>query len=514
MLRKLITNKFLLAAGLLLSISILSGCTMKKESSSDSHAFLNHEDSGLGDELHDHDHDGDAGHNESTWLQLTSEQRQRIHLEIVEASPGTLYKELSFPGEIRLNQDSHIRIIPRVSGVVREVSVTKGDRVRKGQVLAVLESPVMGEVKATFLDACRERRYNKADLDRFRKIQENTLALIKLLDSQPLLTEMGQEIFGDMADYGSRLISAYADYSIARKAFDRKKNLYEKQIASEKDYLDAQGAYEGTRAAYLAQLANTNFSLEQEMLSLSETFQASHFSMKAAERQLEILGLTEEEIQRLSESAELAIDAPEQDYSANDLTRVQLRAPRSGTILERSVGLGEKVDSDTTVFTLADMDHVWACLQVPSRDLASVKTGQKVAVESESGEKTTGTVSVIDPVVSGNTRTAELRAVIINDSDKWKPGLFIRGFLEQPAAELGMVIHAKALQVIEGEEIVFVPRGEGFMTIPVKTGRSDRNSVEILSGLLPGMKYVTEGAFELKSMMVTGSLDPHAGHGH
>ena len=86
--------------------------------------------------------------------------------------------------------------------------------------------------------------------------------------------------------------------------------------------------------------------------------------------------------------------------------------------------------------------------------------------------------------------------------------------MEQPADELGIVIHAEALQVIEGEEIVFVPRGQGFITLPVKTGRSDRKSVEILSGLEPGMKYVAKGAFELKSMMVTGSLDPHAGHGH
>jgi len=317
-----------------------------------------------------------------------------------------------------------------------------------------------------------------------------------------------------MADYGSRLISSYADYSIAKRAFERKKTLFEKRIASEKDFLEAQGSYEGTRAEYLAQLANTRFSLEQEMLSRSETYQASHFSMKASERQLGILGLTEVEIHRLSGGLDFNEDSQKDTYSGEDLTRVQLRAPRSGTILERSVGLGEKVDADTTVFTLADMDQVWACLQVPSRDLASVRTGQQVTIESESGERTTGTVSVVDPLVSGETRTAELRAVINNISGKWKPGLFIRGSVELPATGLGVVIPGEALQVIEGEEIVFVPEGEGFITLPVKTGLSDRNSVEILSGLLPGMIYVTNGAFELKSIMVTGSLDPHAGHGH
>ena len=509
--KKLKNNRFsLVTAALVLSVS-LAGCTATSPASHSPHE----EGEAALENVHPgHDHAEGSGHAGEGGLMLTDAQKLSINLQLAEASPGTLGRELSFPGEIMLNQDSFIRLIPRVSGVVREVSVTKGDRVREGQVLAVLESPVMGEVKATFLDACRERRYNKADLDRFTEIESNTLSLIKFLDSDPVLTDMGQETFGDMADYGSRLISSYADYSVAKKAFERKKNLFEKKIASEKDYLEAQGNYEGTRARYLAQLANTRFSLEQEMLSLSETFQASHFSMKASERQLGILGLTEEEIIRLAGSAELNNDSPGNGYSTHALTRVQLRAPRSGTILERSIGLGEKVDADTTVFTLADMDQVWACLQVPSRDLASVKTGQQVAIESESGEKTTGTVSVVGPLVSGETRTAELRAVINNISEKWKPGLFVRGFVELPTSELGLVIPGEALQLIEGEEIVFIPSENGFITLPVKTGQNNRYGVEILSGLQPGMQYVAKGAFELKSMLITSSLDPHAGHGH
>lgn len=500
----------LVSAALLMAASLI-GCAGTDPAP---HSSLHEGEAVLENGHQAHDPGPESGHAGDPGLRLTDEQKQKINLRMAEASPGTLSNELSFPGEVMLNQDNFIRLIPRVSGVVREVSVTKGDKVREGEILAVLESPEMGEVKAAFLDARRERRYNKAALERFTEIQENTLSLIRLLDSDPALTGMGQETFGDMADYGSRLISSYADYSIAKRAFERKKTLFEKRIASEKDFLEAQGSYEGTRAEYLAQLANTRFSLEQEMLSRSETYQASHFSMKAAERQLGILGLTEVEIHRLSGGLDFNEDSQKDTYSGEDLTRVQLRAPRSGTILERSVGLGEKVDADTTVFTLADMDQVWACLKVPSRDLASVRTGQQVTIESESGERTTGTVSVVDPLVSGETRTAELRAVINNISGTWKPGLFIRGSVELPATGLGVVIPGEALQVIEGEEIVFVPEGEGFITLPVKTGLSDRNSVEILSGLLPGMIYVTKGAFELKSIMVTGSLDPHAGHGH
>lgn len=506
-------NGFVLSSALLLAALSVAGCSKNDARLNAEH---DHPANGLtSQDLHEgHVHEPGSDHAPSPPLSLTEKQAERIHLRLAEASPGALSKKLGFPGEIRLDQDSFIQLIPRVSGVINEVLATRGDRVKKGQVLAVMESPVIGELKASFLDAGREARFNRADLDRFTMIQENTHELIRFLESEPPLGDLENEDFGDMSDYGSGLIRAYADLSVTKKALERQKNLFEKRITSQKAFLEAQGTFERSRAEYLAQLANTLFSLEQEMMSLSETYQASLFSMKAAERQLGILGLTEEEILKFSRSVKPDSGGAETDYRGQDLTRVLVRAPRDGNIIERSVGPGEKVDADTTIFTMAELRQVWACLQVPSRDLALVEIGQQVTITAESGEETTGTVAVFGPLVNGETRTAELRVVVRNHNGQWMPGLFIRGSVSLPGTEEGVVIPRDALQVLDGEEVVFVPEGVGFITVPVTTGRTDKNSVEITSGLQPGMRYVAQGAFELKSIMITGSLDPHAGHGH
>jgi cobalt-zinc-cadmium efflux system membrane fusion protein len=66
-----------------------------------------------------------------------------------------------------------------------------------------------------------------------------------------------------------------------------------------------------------------------------------------------------------------------------------------------------------------------------------------------------------------------------------------------------------------GEEpVVFVDATEGFKPMPVSLGRGNASHVEVLSGLVAGQRYVTQGAFELKAKIVTSGLDAHAGHGH
>lgn len=507
-------NVYLFAPALFLAALAAGGC-------SENEALLDpHRDDVAEEKVSEESHESSVLHRgpgdaHSGGVILTEAQKARIQLRLAKARPGSLARKLSFPGEIGLNQDSLIKLTPRVSGLISEVLVTRGDRVEQGQLLAVMESPVIGEVKASFLDAASAALLNKEDLDRFTEIQKNTRKLIRFLDSEPELSNLEQEDFGDMSDYGSRLVRSYAEYSVSKKAFERKKNLYEKRITSQKEFLEVQGIFEMSRAEYLAQLADTRFALEQEILSRTETYQASLFSMKAAERQLGILGLSEEEIQRFSSRASTDSSSPAAESRGRDLTRVLIRSPRDGNILERHVSPGEKVDADTAIFNMADLDQVWARLQVPSRDLEMVKTGQRVTITSESGAETTGTISVIGPLVSEDTRTADVRVILDNHSGDWKPGLFVRGSLELPEIESRLLVPRDALQNINGEDFVFVPSGEDtFITAPVVTGRTDGTSVEIVSGLESGMEYVAEGAFELKAIIITGAMDPHAGHGH
>jgi len=98
-----------------------------------------HEDAGGHEELagdadgHDHDEHQDVVH-------LSDAEMEEFGIEIDLAGPGRLHIEIAVPGEVAVNHDRLAHIAPRFPGIAREVRKRVGDRVRKGEVLAVVES--------------------------------------------------------------------------------------------------------------------------------------------------------------------------------------------------------------------------------------------------------------------------------------------------------------------------------------------------------------------------------------
>jgi len=71
---------------------------------------------------------------------LTPEQIQEQGITFAPAGPAVLETSLRLPGEISLNTDRTARLTPRFAGVAREVYKNLGDKVKKGDLLAVIES--------------------------------------------------------------------------------------------------------------------------------------------------------------------------------------------------------------------------------------------------------------------------------------------------------------------------------------------------------------------------------------
>lgn len=93
----------------------------------------------------DHDdHGEEGGHDdheeEGGPVKLTSEVRNEFGIILDRASPGTLHEEVVLPGEIRFNRKAIAFATPRYNGSVQKINVQLADRVKKGDVLAVLES--------------------------------------------------------------------------------------------------------------------------------------------------------------------------------------------------------------------------------------------------------------------------------------------------------------------------------------------------------------------------------------
>lgn len=115
-------------------------------------------------------------HSEAELIRLSDEQMQRAGISFATAEPGTVIANKQLPGEIRADEDRTAHIVPRVAGVAERVLVDLGQSVRKGQVLAVIASTELAELRSTLRAA--EKRLDLARLtyDREKKLWEDKIS--------------------------------------------------------------------------------------------------------------------------------------------------------------------------------------------------------------------------------------------------------------------------------------------------------------------------------------------------
>ncbi|HWM92454.1 MAG TPA: efflux RND transporter periplasmic adaptor subunit [Thermoanaerobaculia bacterium] len=188
---------------------------------------------------------------------------------------------------------------------------------------------------------------------------------------------------------------------------------------------------------------------------------------------------------------------------AGRLSDFTLTSPISGTVLERFAVRGQSVEPSRPLFRIGDLSRLWLVVQAPERDAVRMREGSsaEVALAALPGQKLRGTVEWVGREVDAHSRTVPVRIVLANKDGRLKPGMFATAWISTGAqGEQVVAVPATALQRMDDEWIVFLPRGEGrFEVRPVERGRDLGNEVAILSGLKPGERVVVEGAFVLRA---------------
>lgn len=124
-----------------------------------------------------HDEQAEEGIlDEGDVVRLTSAELEEFAIEVLAVGPGTMNVEMTFPGEVRVNQDRYAHVVPRVPGVVRSVFKSVGDRVRAGEVMAVLESRELADVKSSYLAALERLELARASFEREERLFEKKIS--------------------------------------------------------------------------------------------------------------------------------------------------------------------------------------------------------------------------------------------------------------------------------------------------------------------------------------------------
>jgi membrane fusion protein, copper/silver efflux system len=174
-------------------------------------------------------------------------------------------------------------------------------------------------------------------------------------------------------------------------------------------------------------------------------------------------------------------------------------APSSGIILKREALPGKYVEPGMTLYEVADLSTVWVSADIYESEVAAVTLNQQasVAFAAYPGETFQGTISYVYPTLNTEARTVRVRVELPNPGLKLKPGMFGTVIVQTDSTKR-LVIPKEAVLDTGLRHLVFLDRGDGaYAPYPVKLGRRNQDSVEVLEGIKEGDQIVTSANFLL-----------------
>jgi HlyD family secretion protein len=338
-----------------------------------------------------------------------------------------------------------IEVASKVVGRVAWIGVEKGDRVKAGQVLVRLE----------------DDEY-RAQLRQYQGQLTNLQARLEELQngSRP------EEVAKARADTEQ----AKADLENAKVSLDRTKQLVREGVLAKQSLDDAQAKYDGDVA---------------KVASLQRTLDLS------------VLGPRKEQIAQVKGQIEQARGALE--YAQTQLDNTIIRAPVTGTILDRNVERGEFVTNGFVgdkgakgyLVTMADLNDLQVELDISQNDFPKLGPRQKGVITTDAypDRKYQGEIAQVSPEADRAKATVQVKVKVLNPDEYLRPDM---------NATVSFYNDVKAAPASEAKRVVVIPQGavqngSVFVVVsgharkrPVTTGGASDKGVLVESGLIGG----------------------------
>ena len=334
-------------------------------------------------------------------IAITPEIQKQIKTEVV--GNQDVSETLMIPGRLEAQNLRLAKIGSPINGRVSDIYGGLGDVVKKGQVLA---------------------RVNSIELT------QNQLTLIK----------------------ATQLIG------LKTKAVERAKLLFEADVIS-----------------------------KAEMQRIEAELEAVKADSRASKDQLEILGMSSKAIEKLESSGQV-----------NSFGDVISRT--NGTIITKMINLGQIVQPEDVLFSVADLSKLWGVAEIPEQQVAFVQKDQDVTIEVPAlNKKIQGKIVYEGDIVNPETRTVMVRTEIDNSDLKLKPDMLISMFIQSKKVSK-LAIPTSAVVRENDRNYIFVQNTPNtFRLREVELGHKDGQLINVLGGVSQGETIVSDGAFHLNS---------------
>jgi membrane fusion protein (multidrug efflux system) len=191
-----------------------------------------------------------------------------------------------------------------------------------------------------------------------------------------------------------------------------------------------------------------------------------------------------------------------------ELSYTTVVAPISGVIASRSIKPGNFVQINSPIFRIVDASRLEATLNVPEREIAKLKPGQRVdlAADALPGRKFEGQVDRVSPVVDTGTGTFRVVASF-SGAGELQSGMFSRLSINYDQRADALVVPRVALLEDGGEPAVYAIRDGKAQRAELKLGYDDSGWVEVREGLKAGDLVVVAGKAALREGSAVQVLD-------
>jgi len=184
--------------------------------------------------------------------------------------------------------------------------------------------------------------------------------------------------------------------------------------------------------------------------------------------------------------------------SNESLQAYSITAPIGGIVTARAANAGEQT-AGRSLFTITDTSIVWAELAVFPGDRGSVSLGQTVTIApTAGGESVEASIGQIG-VTAGSSQAVTARVMIENSNGRFPPGTHVSGSIRVAEHAVPLAVKRTGLQSFRDFTVVYAQVGDEYEVRMLDLGRQDDEWIEVLGGLAPGTRYVTENSFVLKA---------------
>jgi HlyD family secretion protein len=337
-------------------------------------------------------------------------------------------------------------ITPKITSTIREFLVQRGSKVRKGQLLAVLENA----------DLAAAAEQSKGEFEQAEASYATTV--------HAGVPQQMQKAQLDLA-------AAKAGFDAQQKIYDSRKDLFAQGALPRRDLDAAEVALAQARAQY-----------------------------EVAEKQLADLNKLGEREALKSADGQMAAAKGKFMGSKAALSYSEIRSPLNGVVTERPQYAGELAAANQPLMTLMDLSRLIAKAHISRTDAATLNVGNAAELKVQGSDDIIhGHVSLVSPALDAGSTTVEIWVEVSKPGDRLKPGMTVQVSIVAQTLKDALVVPASALfKSAEGEDYVMLAGSDQHAHEKiVRVGVRNGDEVQIAEGLTASDRVIVTGGYGL-----------------